>query len=57
MASPVSDVVANKALVQPGQAEVIADVMVIGGGNAALCAAICAAESGASVVLFQAHWG
>jgi tricarballylate dehydrogenase len=29
------------------------DVLVIGGGNAALCAAICAAEGGASVLLIE----
>jgi len=36
---------------QPGLAS---DILVVGGGNAALCAAITAAEAGASVVLLEA---
>ena len=36
-----------------GHAEHLADVLVIGGGNAALCAAISAAEKGATVVLLE----
>ena len=39
--------------VTPGIGEVVSDVMVIGGGNAALCAAITAAEAGASVTLLE----
>ena len=39
--------------VTPGVGEVVSDVMVIGGGNAALCAAITAAEAGASVTLLE----
>ena len=34
--------------------EIQPDVLVIGGGNAALCAALCAREAGASVVLLEA---
>ncbi len=37
------------------------DVLVVGGGNAALCAAISAREAGASVLLLERapkpHWG
>lgn len=53
MASPVTSITPNASLIQPGKAEHLADVMVVGGGNAALCAAISAAESGASVVLLE----
>ena len=34
--------------------ETLVDVLVIGGGNAALCAALCAREAGASVMLLEA---
>ena len=34
--------------------EPLVDVLVIGGGNAALCAALCAREAGASVLLLEA---
>ena len=39
--------------VTPGKGEYQTDVLVIGGGNAALCAAICAAEKGARVTLLE----
>ena len=44
---------ANRALMTPGVGALVADVLVIGGGNAALCAAITAAESGAKVILLE----
>jgi len=44
---------ANLSLITPGVGQYQADVIVIGGGNAALCAAICAAEAGASVMLLE----
>ena len=53
MASPVTSITPNGSLIQPGHAESLADVLVVGGGNAALCAAISAAENGASVVLLE----
>ena len=39
--------------ITPGNGDYHADVLVIGGGNAALCAAICAAEKGARVTLLE----
>jgi tricarballylate dehydrogenase len=48
-----SPITANPALITPGVGENVADVMVIGGGNAALCAAITAAEAGARVTLLE----
>ena len=39
--------------ITPGTGDYQADVLVIGGGNAALCAAICAAEKGARVTLLE----
>lgn len=39
--------------ITPGKGDYQADVIVIGGGNAALCAAICAAEKGARVMLLE----
>ncbi len=44
---------ADLSLVTPGTGELQCDVVILGGGNAALCAAICAAESGASVTLIE----
>ncbi len=41
------------SIMTPGQGPVLADLIVIGGGNAALCAAICAAEAGLSVTLLE----
>jgi tricarballylate dehydrogenase len=38
----------------PGQQQPAVDVLVIGGGNAALCAALMAREAGASVLLLEA---
>ena len=40
-------------LIRVGEGEIAYDVIIIGGGNAALCAAIRAAELGASVVLLE----
>lgn len=53
MASPVTSIAPNTSVIEPGGAEQLADVLVIGGGNAALCAAISAAETGATVVLLE----
>ncbi len=44
---------ANRSLITPGVGTPVADVLVIGGGNAGLCAAITAAESGAKVTLLE----
>ena len=43
----------DHSLVTPGTGPLVAEVIVIGGGNAALCAAITAAEAGATVVLLE----
>jgi len=53
LAGPVTPISPNLSVIQPGCAEQLADVLVVGGGNAALCAAISAAELGASVVLLE----
>gem|GEM_PF-2053931 len=44
---------ADRSLIMPGVGEAASDVIVIGGGNAGLCAAISAAEAGASVTLLE----
>jgi len=51
--SPVLPITPQSALIQPGHAKHLADVLVVGGGNAALCAAISAAEEGATVALLE----
>ena len=53
MVNPVAHISPNLSVMQPGRADHLADVLVVGGGNAALCAAISAAELGASVVLLE----
>ncbi|MEM7258089.1 MAG: FAD-dependent tricarballylate dehydrogenase TcuA [Pseudomonadota bacterium] len=47
------NITADLSLITPGNGEPATDVVVIGGGNAALCAAITAAEAGASVTLLE----
>jgi tricarballylate dehydrogenase len=44
---------ADLSRITPGAGPVIADVIVIGGGNAGLCAAISATEKGAKVMLLE----
>jgi len=44
---------ANLSLVTQGHGALVSDVLIIGGGNAALCAAITAAEGGATVTLLE----
>lgn len=53
MVSPVSSIAYDPNLITPGEGDVVADVLVVGGGNAALCAAISAAQSGALVTLLE----
>ena len=47
------EIIADTSLISPGSGTQVSDVVVIGGGNAALCAAITAAENGASVTLLE----
>lgn len=53
MTSSIAAPEADLSKVTAGMGGYQADVIVIGGGNAALCAAICAAEKGASVMLLE----
>ncbi len=53
MTSTVKSPHANTSLITPGKGNYQADVIIVGGGNAALCAAICAAQAGASVTLLE----
>ncbi len=53
MVSPVTSIAYDRNLMTPGVGDVIADVLVVGGGNAALCAAISAAQAGARVCLLE----
>jgi len=53
MTSTVVTPAADTSLITPAVGDHHADVIVVGGGNAALCAAICAAESGVSVLLLE----
>ena len=53
MTNPVAELAADHRLITPGAGTPVADVLVIGGGNAALCAAITAAEAGAKVTLLE----
>ena len=53
MPNPVKAITADVSIMTPHLGSIVADVMVVGGGNAGLCAAISAAEQGASVVLLE----
>ncbi len=53
MTNSVTAVAADLSKITTGAGDYQADVIIIGGGNAALCAAICAAEKGASVMLLE----
>lgn len=53
MVSPVREITPDKTLITDGGGEFLADVIVIGGGNAGLCAAINAAAAGATVALLE----
>ena len=53
MTNPVAELAADHRLITPGAGTPVADVLVIGGGNAALCAAITAAEACAKVTLLE----
>ncbi len=47
------EITPDTALISVGEGHFDYDVIVVGGGNAALCAAIRAAEAGASVAIFE----
>ena len=49
----IAEIQADHSKATPGVGEFTADVLVIGAGNAALCAAITAAEQGAKVTLLE----
>jgi len=53
MSDSILTPIANPSVLTPGSGSVVADIIVVGGGNAGLCAAICAAEKGASVLLIE----
>ena len=53
MTPDLPEITPNKELIRVGEGVIDFDVVVVGGGNAALCAAIRAAETGASVALFE----
>ena len=53
MTPKLPEITPIKDLIRVGEGTIDFDVVVVGGGNAALCAAIRAAETGASVALFE----
>lgn len=53
VSSQIATPAADSSVMTPGVGPVAADIVVVGGGNAALCAAISAAEKGASVLLLE----